>query len=53
MTKDKQSLTDLMLAMDVVDTLRHKKRLLDHELSAEERNQAFIKKIGILHSEQK
>jgi hypothetical protein len=38
-------LDDLMLAMDVVDTLRHDQRLVERELSADASDEALIKRL--------
>jgi Family of unknown function (DUF6384) len=38
-------LDDLMLAMDVVDTLRHDQRLVERELSVDASDEALIKRL--------
>ena len=38
-------LTDVMLAMDVVDTLRHEQQMVAHALNAEAREQALIERV--------
>ncbi len=45
-------LDDLMLAMDVVDTLRHDQRLVERELSAEASEEALIKRLRELYKSQ-
>ncbi len=43
---------DVMLAMDVVDTLRHRERVLDKELSAEAREQALVERLKEIYKNQ-
>lgn len=45
-------LDEVMLAMDVVDTLRHNQDLVARELSEGEREQALIDKLRAIYSEQ-
>ena len=45
-------LDDLMLAMDVVDTLRHDQRLVERELSADASEEALIKRLRELYRSQ-
>lgn len=45
-------LDEVMLAMDVVDTLRHNQDLVARELSESEREQALIDKLRAIYSEQ-
>lgn len=45
-------LDDVMLAMDVVDTLRHNQDLVARELTESEREQALIDKLRAIYSEQ-
>jgi len=40
--KEQASLDELMLAMDVVDTLRHKELVLARELTAEDRDAKLL-----------
>ena len=40
-----QSLDDLMLSMDVVDTLRHRQHLVEREINSEERDQKQIERL--------
>ena len=45
-------LDDLMLAMDVVDTLRHQQSLVEHALSAEQRDAALTERIRDIYRQQ-
>lgn len=45
-------LDDLMLAMDVVDTLRHQQTLVQRELNSEERDQALIHRLREIYAGQ-
>jgi len=45
-------LDDLMLAMDVVDTLRHDQRLVERELSADASDEALIKRLREIYKGQ-
>jgi hypothetical protein len=45
-------LNDLMLAMDVVDTLRHGEALVERELSAEERRTKMIERLREIYRQQ-
>jgi hypothetical protein len=47
-----QSLDDVMLAMDVVDTLRHRELVLAKELGGEERKAALIARLKEIYSAQ-
>lgn len=47
-----QSLDDVMLAMDVVDTLRHRELVLAKELGGEERERALIARLKEIYSAQ-
>lgn len=49
---DKPQLDDVMLAMDVVDTLRHRERLIDMELGAEAREAALIERLRDIYKAQ-
>ncbi len=51
-TGERGSLDDVMLAMDVVDTLRHNKRLVERELSTEDREQALLKRLREIYTAQ-
>jgi len=45
-------LDEVMLAMDVVDTLRHNERLVERELSTEQRDQALIQRLREIYTAQ-
>lgn len=47
-----QKLDDVMLAMDIVDTLRHRDLVLAKELSGEERKEALVKRLKEIYSAQ-
>jgi len=47
-----QSLDDVMLAMDVVDTLRHRELVLAKELGGEERKAALVARLREIYSAQ-
>ena len=52
-TKTKKvELPDIMLAMDVVDTLRHQQSMVDRELNTEAYDQALIKKVRKIYAAQ-
>ena len=52
-TKTKKvELPDIMLAMDVVDTLRHRQSMVDRELDTEVYNQALIEKVRKIYADQ-
>jgi hypothetical protein len=51
-TEPAPKLDDLMLAMDVVDTLRHDKCLVERELSAEASDEALIKRLREVYKSQ-
>ncbi|MFZ0457175.1 MAG: DUF6384 family protein [Rhodoplanes sp.] len=46
------TLDDLMLAMDVVDTLRHRERLVERELNEEVREELLIDRLRTLYKSQ-
>ena len=50
--KDKAPLDELMLAMDVVDTLRHKELVLARELTAEDRDAKLLEQLREIYSSQ-
>jgi Family of unknown function (DUF6384) len=50
--KPKVELDQLMLAMDVVDTLRHQQELVNRELASDERDQALIDKVKQMYASQ-
>lgn len=45
-------LSDVMLAMDVVDTLRHRQSLVERVLDADNREQALLEKVKALYASQ-
>lgn len=47
-----QSLDDVMLAMDVVDTLRHRRHLIERELNSEDRDQKLIERLREIYTSQ-
>ena len=49
---EKQPLDDLMLAMDVVDTLRHQQVLIERELNAEDRDRKLIERLREIYASQ-
>ncbi|MCF6220109.1 MAG: DUF6384 family protein [Robiginitomaculum sp.] len=49
---DKRKLDDVMLAMDVVDTLRNDAVLLEKDLSAPEREQQLIDRLRVIYKNQ-
>ncbi len=49
---DKQPLDEVMLAMDVVDTLRHRQQLIERELSEEGREQALLARLREIYAAQ-
>jgi hypothetical protein len=50
--KDKAPLDELMLAMDVVDTLRHKELVLVRELTAEDRDAKLLEQLREIYTGQ-
>ena len=49
---DLQKLDDVLLAMDVVDTLRHRERLVDQELNAQAREEQLIARLKEIYGAQ-
>jgi hypothetical protein len=49
---DGQGLDQVMLAMDVVDTLRHQQDLVDHALAEDERDAALVARIRSIYASQ-
>jgi len=49
---DQRPLDDLMLAMDVVDTLRHRALLVERELSGDDRDQQLIERLREIYAAQ-
>ena len=50
--KREAPLEDLMVAMDVVDTLRHRQKLIDRELDADARRERLIEKLREIYKAQ-
>ena len=50
--KEKASLDELMLAMDVVDTLRHKELVLARELEGEDRDAKLLDQLREIYTSQ-
>ncbi len=48
----KIELDEIMLAMDVVDTLRHEQQLVERELASDEQDQALIAKVKRMYASQ-
>jgi len=48
----KIALDEVMLAMDVVDTLRHEQQLVERELASDERDQALFEKVKRMYASQ-
>ena len=51
-TSEKIELSEVMIAMDVVDTLRHQRALVERELQAEDREAALIEKLRKIYAGQ-
>ncbi|HVY90209.1 MAG TPA: DUF6384 family protein [Hyphomonadaceae bacterium] len=51
-TQEPRKLDDVLLAMDVVDTLRHRERVVDQELNAEERETQLIARLKEIYGAQ-
>ena len=51
-TNNKAPLEDLMVAMDVVDTLRHREKLIDRELDADARYERMIEELRDIYQRQ-
>ncbi len=49
---EKIDLDEVMLAMDVVDTLRHEQQLVERELASDERDQALFEKLKRMYASQ-
>jgi len=49
---DKRRLDDVMLAMDVVDTLRHREHLVERELHAEDRDDKLLQRLREIYASQ-
>lgn len=50
--KPKEKLDDVMLAMDIVDTLRYREKIIDQELSAEAREEKLIGRLKEIYAAQ-
>jgi hypothetical protein len=48
----KQPLDEVMLAMDVVDTLRHRQLLVERELASDERDQRMLERLRQIYASQ-
>jgi hypothetical protein len=51
-TEEPRKLDDVLLAMDVVDTLRHRERVVDMELNAEAREEKLIARLKEIYGAQ-
>jgi len=51
-TQEKTPLDELMLAMDVVDTLRHRERVVERAMSAEEQDRQLIARLKEIYAGQ-
>ena len=51
-TSEKIELSEVMLAMDIVDTLRHERSLVDRELQSENREAELIEKLRKIYADQ-
>ncbi len=51
-TAEKAPLDDVMMAMDVVDTLRHGEKLVERELSGEQRREQMIERLRGIYKSQ-
>ena len=51
-SSDQQPLSEVMLAMDVVDTLRHRQLLVVQELASEERDQRMLERLRQIYAAQ-
>lgn len=49
---EKIELDEVLLAMDVVDTLRHEQQLVERELTSDERDQALFEKVKRMYASQ-
>ena len=49
---EKMDLSEVMLAMDVVDTLRHHRSLVERELQSEEREADLVERLRKLYADQ-
>src|SRR5215813_6653391 len=51
-TDEPRKLDDVLLAMDVVDTLRHRESMVDQELNAEAREQQLVARLKEIYGAQ-
>ena len=51
-TSEKIELSEVMLAMDIVDTLRHERSLVDRELESDDREAELIAKLRKIYADQ-
>ena len=51
-SSEKHGLDDVMLAMDVVDTLRHREHLVERELHAEDRDEKLLQRLREIYASQ-
>jgi Family of unknown function (DUF6384) len=51
-TKEAAALDELMLAMDVVDTLRHRELMLEREVEADDRDQRLLERLREIYTAQ-
>ncbi|HXK56547.1 MAG TPA: DUF6384 family protein, partial [Gammaproteobacteria bacterium] len=49
---DDKRLSDVMLAMDVVDTLRHRRLLVERELQSDQRDEKLIDRLRDIYRSQ-
>lgn len=52
LTEEPRKLDDVMLAMDVVDTLRHRVRIVDQELNEDAREEQLIARLKEIYGAQ-
>ncbi len=52
LTTSEEKLDDVMLAMDVVDTLRHERLMVEKELNSEDRREALISRLRDIYKAQ-
>ena len=50
--KDKAPLDEVMLAMDVVDTLRHRERIVERALSTEDQDRQLVERLREIYAGQ-
>ena len=52
MAAEEKTLDEVLLAMDVVDTLRHRAQLVDRELDSEERRADLLERLREIYTAQ-